>query len=783
MGRKRNIEIVYPLGGLNRKSSFKSSPPYATNDCLNVRSRGTINGRERGGSRPGLILSHVDDLGSNVNLLSSMVISVTDNFTCFSDTFSGLSMAASWTAATWISTPSLPNVLNTFAKVDTELSEAGAVLDTLSIDTSESYVVEVLITPWAGGFHGKYRLYLRLDDTTPDIETDGIVIELTATAVTNSYTCSLHSYLGGEETYTFSNVVSVSTDLCVPSWLSAVVDGDTISVFWNGALLFETETIDAHTGVTCGFGMNCTNASGVCLVNVFRVQYYTTGTSPNLRSLLISGCGGSIFKEVTYGSIVESATTLSIRDDTYLLSCQSGQELFIADYGDLRVTGTDGSASGTSLDATSISNWTTLGISTLDDVVVISNGTGTVTDGTYKIQTVASGNLTLATNIGTGTCAYRIERAPKVYTPSTDAMVIMYATTGQVPTGCPLIARYCDRIVLAGHSVTPNAWYMSRVSDPLDWDFSQEDSQRAVIGSASSAGVPGDPITAIVPHSDDYLIIACRNSLWRLRGDPAYGGSLDALSRTVGIIGPKAWCWGPNGELIFLSLDGLYVLASGGDSFPQSVSRESLPNELLNINPDTITILMEYDIQSRGVYLFLTPISSNDCIHWFFDWQNKTFWPLSLDGDYEPTSICQYNAVTIEDSAVILGCRDGYLRKFSNYAETDCGTIFESYVLIGPIPLSSDGYRGKIISSDAILATNSGDVTWGLMPSNTYEGSIIADVYSTGTWVAGLNATVYPACSGQAFCLMLSNESGRKWEVESINATIESAGKRRLGIN
>lgn len=161
-------------------------------------------------------------------------------------------------------------------------------------------------------------------------------------------------------------------------------------------------------------------------------------------------------------------------------------------------------------------------------VAVISNPQGTAIAGTYAISSVAAGNITLAWAAGSGACAYRIERAPKIYDPLTNTIYILGATAGQVPTGCPLVCRYLDRIVLAGAEIAPHVWYMSRQGNPNDWDYSQTDSQRAVAGTSSEAGVPGDPLTALVPHSDDYLVMGCRNSLWRMRGDPAYGGSLGA---------------------------------------------------------------------------------------------------------------------------------------------------------------------------------------------------------------------------------------------------------------
>lgn len=774
--QRRDMNILFPLAGLNKKGGYRQQAPYSSPDLSNVRPMGPIEGRTRGGSRPGLIESHTDDIGTNVRMLAPMVLALGDNFTVFSDVFGGSALATVWAQASWAS--DVPSILpSALASVDTSVDEGEVVLDALAIDTSQTYIVEKFITPWEGAFHGEYRLYLRLDDTTPAIETDGIKIVLTMTGSDGSYSCTMTSYLSGSATVYTTVAGTLSSP--IPGWLTAAVAGDVVTVFWNGVQLM-SKTVDSQTGVRVGFGMECSVDGGLCLVNVFRVQYYSTSTISGSRTMLIASADGDLFREEVYGRMTAISSSLTVRDDVLLSAAQDGQILCIADYGDLRVTGTDGTVSGSDLDAAGVADWRALGIDADDDVVVISNVGGSTTAQTYKISSIAAGALTLTSAPGNGTCAYRIERAPKKYNPSANTIAIHTATTGQVPTGNPLVCKYLDRLVLAGADIAPHVWYMSRQSDVDDWDYSQEDSQRAVAGTSSEAGMPGTAILALAPHSDDYLIIGCRDSLWRMRGDPAYGGSLDVLSRTVGIIGAGAWCLGPSGEMIFLSLDGLYALPPSGESEPIPLSRPVLPREFLNIDPNTVTILLEYDINDHGVHIFLTPNASDTRTHWWFDWETKTFWPVTLVANHEPTATCSLQSTAIEDSSVILGCRDGTLRRFSELATSDWGTSFTSYAMIGPIPLAADGMNGSIISLVAVMAEGSGDVTWSTHPSPTFEGAVTVSSSDTGTWIAGLNAHVYPACRGQACVVKITGTSGRKWALEQIIATVRERGRRRL---
>jgi hypothetical protein len=609
---------------------------------------------------------------------------------------------------------------------------------------------------------------LRLDDDFPDITQDGLMVELTQTGTTGTYTGKLRSVVAGVVT---DYMIPTGTIAVQPSWLSVSVSENTISVYWNNALVL-TQVVSTHSGTRFGFGLKCVVDGGLALANVFRVQYYSSSPVSSLRSMLIASAFSGLYYE----------SSVCVRDDVQLTAVQDGQQLYIADYGEVAAYGTDGSTVGAELSATSITDWRLIGVDPSDYVAVLSNVTGTTVASTYKISAVNETTLTLASSAGTGNCSYRVERAPKIYDPLTNTLSIWSATVGQVPTGCPLICRYLDRLVLAGAEIAPHVWYMSRQSSPLDWDYVPEalDSQRAVAGTSSPAGVPGEPITALVTHSDDYLILAGRASLWRMLGDPLLSGGLSNLSHNVGIIGPKAWCLVPSGELVFLSLDGLYALSPSSDSYPIPLSRNTLPREFLNINPDIVNASLEYDIQGRGIHIFLTSGSSNSRLHWWMDWDRKTFWPVSLDANHEPTATTAVQATVIEDSGVICGGRDGILRRFSDLSENDCGVEFNSYAVIGPLALAPDSKLGAILSMDAALSESSGDVVWAIQPSLTFEGAASSAVSDTGTWIYGINATNHISARGQACVIKLTGEENRRWAVEQINAIVREAGTRRI---
>lgn len=504
--------------------------------------------------------------------------------------------------------------------------------------------------------------------------------------------------------------------------------------------------------------------------------------APFSKTMLVTSASGNLYSEnVSYSTLNIVTSDLTVRDDVSLTAAQNGQKLYIADYGDLRAEGTNGVVSGSELDSASYADWTTLGIDTDTDVVVLSEVGGSTVADTYMIASVAAGAITLNSAPGDGSGnTFRIERGPKVYDPDAGTLTLLTATAGQVPTGCPLICRYNGRIFLAGAQIAPHVWYCSKQNDEQGWDYSLTGSQRAVAGTNSDVGTPGKAMTAMFTHSDDYLIMASKDEIYRMRGDPAFGGILGRLSSLIGIVDMNAWCIGPAGELIFLSLDGIYVLPPGGDSMPFSMSREKLPEELLNVDATVTIVSMEYDVDKRGVHIYLTPTVAGSPTHWWLDWTQKTFWPVTLPSTMEPTACCTYQSTEIGDSGVLLGGRDGTIRRYDDSAQDDDGTNFSSYIDIGPIPMAQDGTTGTLVSLDANMAESSGDVAWSVHPALTFEAATGASSTDSGTWVAGLNARVRAIGRGQAYMLKIAGTPGSKWGMENVSAIVRTSGKKRI---
>jgi hypothetical protein len=369
----------------------------------------------------------------------------------------------------------------------------------------------------------------------------------------------------------------------------------------------------------------------------------------------------------------------------------------------------------------------------------------------------------------------------RVFTPTSGAASTIAdntATSGTTPDDCPLCCVYRDRLVVAGPS---HLWYMSRVCTPTDWNYAcdLDDPARAVSGSNSDAGAIGEMITALIPHGDQRLIFGYMNSIWVMRGDPAYGGQVGNLSRDIGILSGTSWCTTPEGFLVFLSRDGIYGMAAEATSRPEPLSREKLPDELLGLTTaDYLT--MGYSINEGGIHISQTPTSGTGK-HWFFDWRTKAFWKDVLPAESQPTYQTQYAVNQTSQRELLFGTRGGYVLKLDDDTESDNDSAtstqaIHSYVLLGPFfPGGSSYHQARLNEIYAVLDESSKDVDWEVLVGDTAEEAVQASASVTGTWTAGRNTSDHPMVVGSAIVIKLSS-SGR-WALDHVMARVAKFGK------
>lgn len=433
---------------------------------------------------------------------------------------------------------------------------------------------------------------------------------------------------------------------------------------------------------------------------------------------------------------------------------------------------------------------------TLVNVTVAETTKGGGADlGAYTIA-LSGSTITLGTETQDATgISFYITRAPKKYNPVSFAITKLTADAdkGFVPLACPIMVRWRDRLVFGGGTKSPNNIFASRQGDAEDWDYAVVDDPGAAWAlSTGEAGQLGEEITCLIPHSDDCLLIGCTTSFWILRGDPSFGGRLDRLSPEIGVVGPNAYCYTPEGVLYFMSRDGLYAMPPGCGATPQSVSREKLPEELLNI-ASTATVSMAYSLKERAIYLSISSSSAGSSTHYWLDVKQTdnsdsgfgaAFFPMTYQTAHDPFTLHAIRDRTSAYSTVMLGCRDGYLRVFKNDLEQDDGSnAITSFVEFGPIDLAGDGFSdGMLHEIHVTLAANSGSVACAARTADSAEQAFNATALFTHTFsTAGRNATTRPRLSGTAAVIRLTNgASNDEWALEALTLVTEKGGRLRL---
>jgi hypothetical protein len=550
MADKLPFVAPWPVSGIDKGGSWRDQKDDTCISALNVRNQDVLDSRARGGTRPGLCKEYEAVLGSGapVRTLGRVATAKDSRRYRWLDDFARDTLGSSWATASWIGTA--PSVKASFDSSYADNSTSGAVCQALNFATTSPYIIELYVVPWLGAHWATYKIFARMDNTTQVATTDGIIASLALSGTTGAYTGTLVSYVSGvATTYNFT---AGNQTTAKPAWFRVHITSNTVTCTLGSATLV-TQAVSAHTGKRVGFGITSTATypTGLGLVDCFRVlgAPLSAADSPDYSEYLVAISNGSL----TYSSNLEVMTAATgdpndFATDRNLLCTELFQKVYVADWAEVCKAGTGGvtnGSPGTTLDDSSVTDWTALGIDKDTHVVVIASGTG-ATAGTYEIASIHSTNgLTLTASPGTSASSivYRVARCPKVFDPTTGAVTRLIATAGQVPNECPIICTWNERIVLAGAAAAPQVYYMSAKAAPTDWDYATTDAGRAFASTSDTgAGAIGVPITAMFAASNDNCVFAAKDRMGVLRGEPTAGGRLDTISDRVGIIGPQAWC-------------------------------------------------------------------------------------------------------------------------------------------------------------------------------------------------------------------------------------------------
>ena len=348
---------------------------------------------------------------------------------------------------------------------------------------------------------------------------------------------------------------------------------------------------------------------------------------------------------------------------------------------------------------------------------------------------------------------------------------------GTPPEKCGLVQTWGDRLVFAGDTAHPHIVYMCRIGAPDDWDYSKNDASAAWANSGGEDGKIGEPITALIPHNRDCLIIGCTDSMYIFRGNPRLNGQKYQLTSVIGPVMQSAWCKAGDDSTFFMSRDGLYMIRPGCGEPPVQVSGEIIPKDLKSIDPgsgDWVSIA--YDTQWRGVHIYARRGSQD--IAYFFDIQSGGFWPMTFSS--HPRLAINYKSLTSEDkSGLVIVSSGGTSKQFSSAVPCEK----DAYLYYGPFALGDPFTEGLVTEIASVLAGNSGNVKWSLHAGDSPELALADPTPFEGmTWKEqGLNYNQNPMRRGTTCYIKVYGDAGVQWAIEEIMMQTQLAGRRTVG--
>lgn len=273
-----------------------------------------------------------------------------------------------------------------------------------------------------------------------------------------------------------------------------------------------------------------------------------------------------------------------------------------------------------------------------------------------------------------------------------DGLVVTWSgSPGVIPPDCHIGCVWDDRIILAGDPAYPHVVNFSRQGEPNDWDFAEEDVAAAIASTSIEGGNISEPVTALVPHNRQCLLVGGWNTWLAYRGNPRRGGNLVRISHCNGPICWTAWCKTADDWLYYMSRDGLYKMPPGCGDNPTSVSREYIPEELLALDGITDIAYLEYDVRFRMIHIYVTGPRAS---YYHFFPETGAFCPQALPTG-TVTSLYRFDQFETDNASGVLVGMSGAMYRLDRTATLESGA--EAYLQIGPIKLDDALDRGGII--------------------------------------------------------------------------------------
>ncbi len=366
--------------------------------------------------------------------------------------------------------------------------------------------------------------------------------------------------------------------------------------------------------------------------------------------------------------------------------------------------------------------------------------------------------------------------------PVDDAVTDWTLTAGSLPAAPRLISLYGGRVVLSGTADDPHNWFMSRLGDPLDFDYfpATVDATIPVAGNNSEAGLIGDVVNTLVPISDDVMFMGCDSSIWAMSGNPAAGGVIDQVSNSIGMAFGNSWTIDPLGTVYFFGVDrNIYRMTK--DGMIENISANRIKVLLESIDLTTHHVRLAWDTLQQGLYVVAIKNDlSETSIILFWEYRTDAWWQDDISEGFDMSSMFMYDADDPDDRTLLIGCTDGYIRSPDLTADSDDGVDIEAFVRFAPINAGNNLVSTKLNHIEAVMGDDSADITLQVLAGETPEKVIKATAPKFEKNItAGRNPDIRRRVNANSIALRLYGNGAGRWACDTFTGFITRTGRTR----
>jgi hypothetical protein len=232
----------------------------------------------------------------------------------------------------------------------------------------------------------------------------------------------------------------------------------------------------------------------------------------------------------------------------------------------------------------------------------------------------------------------------------------------------------------------------------------------------------------------------------------------------------------------------------------QPVSQTVLPNFAKDeaLDPTAHRVSMAYDADRYGILISIVTVATGANSNYFYDLRTQGIFPESYPTTCAPFSLFYYNASDDTSRGLLLGCKDGFLRYFSESEKNDVSTAADVTItseVVLPIMQNDDDDRELRLTSFTVTTAGGGSggtesdtdgITVNMFAGTDAEAVIESiedgDTPQSATTLtgAGRQNRIRSRIRGHSIAIELKNStSDSTWAIERVSAEAEPVGKVR----